>query len=78
MSTTYRLRAERLREAAAKLGDHTSYAIAKRTGLAQSTIGRLRQGVVRPTTGSLIVLANAYGLTVDDLVEHEIPVKESA
>lgn len=75
---TYRLCAERLREAAAAKGDATSYAIAQRTGLAESTLSRLTRGISQPTTGSLLTLATAYGLTIDDLVEHEGPVKEPA
>lgn len=67
---TYRLCADRLREAAAAKGDASSYAIAKRTGLAESTLSRLNRGKSRPTTGSLLILAAAYDLTVDELVEH--------
>lgn len=68
---TYRLCSDRLREAAAAKGDDSSYAIAKRTGLAESTLSRLRRGKSQPTTGSLLILAAAYGLTVDDLVEYD-------
>lgn len=71
MPTNFRLCDERLSQAAEAKGDRTSYAIAKRTGLAQSTINRLRQGLARPTTGSLLVLATTYGVTVEDLIEHE-------
>jgi transcriptional regulator with XRE-family HTH domain len=71
---TYRLQADRLRQVAAERGDLTSYAIAKRTGLSQDTIGRLRKGKARPSARSLLVLAKTYGLTVEDLVEVETPV----
>lgn len=74
--STYRLCSDRLQEAAAAKGDFSGYAIAKRTGLAQSTISRLRQGLAKPTTGSLLILSTTYGLSVDELLEH--PTKESA
>ncbi|MEH0445461.1 helix-turn-helix transcriptional regulator [Streptomyces sp. B21-102] len=65
----YRLRVERLRSAAAAKGDHTSYAIWKRTGVAQSTLSRLRRGVAKPAAETLLVLSQAYGLSVDDLID---------
>lgn len=74
---TYRLCSDRLRKAAAAKGDLSSYAISKRTGLAESTLSRLRRGLVAPATGSLLTLAAAYGLTVDDLVERNDDVQES-
>lgn len=74
--STYRLCSDRLQEAAAAKGDRSSYAIAKRTGLAQSTLSRLRRGLAKPATGSLLILSATYGLSVDELLEH--PTKESA
>lgn len=77
--STYRLRSERLQEAAAAKGDHSSYAIAKRTGMAESTLSRLRRGISKPATGSLLILAAAYDLTVEELlVEETEPIKEIA
>jgi transcriptional regulator with XRE-family HTH domain len=67
--STYRFRAERLAEAAKKAGDRSSYAIAKRTGLSQTAVNRIRQGVVDPTVASLIALADPYQLTLDELIE---------
>jgi transcriptional regulator with XRE-family HTH domain len=67
----YRLRGERLTEIAAKKGDLTGYAIARRTGLAESTISRLRRGVARPTTESLLAFVRAYDTTIDELVAAE-------
>jgi transcriptional regulator with XRE-family HTH domain len=79
---TYRLQADRLRQAAAERGDHTSYAIAKRTGLSQTTIGRLRKGTAKPSSTSLLVLARTYGVPVEELVESAAeapePVRDSA
>ncbi|WP_329471717.1 helix-turn-helix domain-containing protein [Streptomyces sp. NBC_01723] len=67
----YRLQVERLRSAAAAQGDHSSYAISKRTGVAQSTLSRLRRGIAQPATATLLVLAAAYGVSVDELIERE-------
>lgn len=69
----YRLHVERLRSAAAARGDHTSYAIFKRTGIAQSTLSRLRRGIARPAAETLLVLSSAYGLSVDELIERHAP-----
>ena len=76
----YRLHADRLTEAAETKGDRSSYAIAKRTGLSQDTIGRLRKGHAEPTVGSLMILAQTYGVPVEELVEiqDDEPVKEPA
>lgn len=65
----YRLRHERLRAAAAARGDHTSYAISKRTGVAQSTLSRLRRGIAKPAADTLLTLATTYGLSVDELID---------
>lgn len=69
--STYRLRGTLLAEAAAARGDHSNYAIAKRTGLNQTTISRLRRGLAKPATSSLLVLATTYGVTIEDLLERE-------
>jgi transcriptional regulator with XRE-family HTH domain len=65
----YQLRSDRLDEAAAKKGDLSSYAIAKRTGLAESTLSRLRRGLASPATASLMKLSEIYGIPVDELIE---------
>lgn len=74
---SYRLSSDRLGEAAASKGDMTSYAIAKRTGVAESTLSRLRRGVARPATETLLTLASAYGVAVEDLVDVEQAVVSS-
>jgi transcriptional regulator with XRE-family HTH domain len=80
--TTYRLRSDRLREAAEAKGDSTSYAVHKRTGIAESTLSRLHSGKTKPSIDSLLTLANTYGIDVDELIEREEqaaePAKESA
>ncbi|MFF2650358.1 helix-turn-helix domain-containing protein [Streptomyces sp. NPDC058045] len=66
------LRSDRLMEAAATRGDHTSYAIWKRTGVAQSTLSRLRRGIAKPAADTLLTLATAYELSVDDLIDRDV------
>jgi transcriptional regulator with XRE-family HTH domain len=69
--SSYRLRSARLHEAAAARGDHSNYAIAKRTGLNQTTLSRICRGVAKPAAETLIVLAQTYGLSVDELIEQQ-------
>lgn len=69
MSTTYRLRSALLREAAKAKGDTSSYAIAKRAGLAESTLSRMHTGKSQPSMRSLLKLARTYGVEVAELVE---------
>ncbi len=69
--SSYRLRNARLQEAAAARGDHSNYAISKRTGINQTTLSRICRGVAAPATKTLLTLAAAYGLSLDDLVELE-------
>lgn len=69
--SSYRLRSARLHEAAAARGDHSNYAIAKRTGLNQTTLSRICRGVAAPATKTLVTLASTYGLSLDDLVERQ-------
>ncbi|MET8481308.1 helix-turn-helix transcriptional regulator [Streptomyces clavifer] len=73
--TRYRLHGERLAEAAAAKGDMSSYAIAKRTGLNQTTLSRLRRGIAQPATSTLLTLATEYGLSVEDLLDHQAQVE---
>lgn len=68
---SYRLRSARLHEAAAARGDHSNYAIAKRTGLNQTTLSRICRGIARPAAETLLVLSSTYGLSVDELIERE-------
>lgn len=74
----YRLRAELLCSAAAAKGDHSSYAISKRTGVAQSTLSRLRRGIAKPAAGTLLALATTYGVSIDDLIERASTESEDA
>ncbi|MDX2521344.1 helix-turn-helix transcriptional regulator [Streptomyces stelliscabiei] len=69
--SSYRLRNGRLREAAAARGDHTNYAIAKRTGLNQTTLSRICRGLVKPAAETLLTLATTYELSVDELIDRD-------
>jgi transcriptional regulator with XRE-family HTH domain len=73
--SSYRLRSARLQEAAAARGDHSNYAIAKRTGLNQATLSRILRGIARPATKTLLTLSLAYGVSVDELIEQGAEVK---
>ena len=74
---SYRLRSARLHEVAAARGDHSNYAIAKRTGLNQTTLSRICRGVATPATQTLLTLAIAYGLSIDELIDHPVETQAS-
>lgn len=69
--SSYRLRSVRLQEAAAARGDHSNYAIAKRTGLNQTTLSRICRGIAKPAAQTLLTLATAYELSVDELIDRD-------
>ncbi|MYS78168.1 helix-turn-helix domain-containing protein [Streptomyces sp. SID5926] len=69
----YRLRSDLLLKTASAHGDRSCYAIAKRTGIAESTLSRLRRGVAKPAAETLLVLSQAYGLSVDELIDRHPP-----
>lgn len=75
--SSYRLRSDRLHEAAAARGDHSNYAIAKRTGLNQTTLSRICRGVAKPATETLLILAATYGLSLDELIARECETRPS-
>lgn len=60
-----------LRSAAAEYGDITAYAIARRSGLAVSTAYRTMTGETSPGVATLASLADAYGLSISDLIVDE-------
>lgn len=65
----YRLSIANLRAAAQKKGDHTGYAIAKRTGINESAISRILRGKFQPDLNSVLRMADAYDTTVEALME---------
>ncbi|WP_381792825.1 helix-turn-helix domain-containing protein [Streptomyces niveus] len=63
-----RLRADILLERADKAGDETAGAIARKTGVRQSTVSRLLAGSTTPSLPTLVALSTAYSISLDDLV----------
>ncbi|MFD3917191.1 helix-turn-helix domain-containing protein [Streptomyces sp. NPDC058603] len=66
---THRLRTDMLRSAARELGDETGYAIAQRTGIAETTVSRLLRGVTQPGVKTLLIFRRVYGIPLDESVE---------
>lgn len=67
----YRLRIKTLVDAAASKGDKTGYAIARRTGIAESSIYRLINGEAQPDLISALRLGEAYDVTVEELMQRQ-------
>ncbi|MFJ4990017.1 helix-turn-helix domain-containing protein [Streptomyces sp. NPDC088732] len=67
----YRLRISHLLDIAAQKGDTTGYAIAKRTGLSEPSVSKLLNSKTKPGVKTLLLFKEAYGGTVDDLIEIE-------
>ncbi|MFW3473596.1 helix-turn-helix transcriptional regulator [Streptomyces microflavus] len=65
----YRLRIHRLREIAAQHGDISPAAIARTTGIAESSVYRILSGASQPDLISALRLAAAYEITVEELME---------
>ncbi|EST22821.1 helix-turn-helix domain-containing protein [Streptomyces niveus] len=65
----YRLSITKLRDVARRKGDHSGYAIARRTGLHESTVSRLLRGQQQPGANTLFRLRDAYGGDLADFVD---------
>jgi len=65
----YRLSVAKLREAAADHGDASPYAIARTTGIAESSIYRILNGEAQPGLITALRLAATYETSVEDLME---------
>jgi len=74
----YRLRISTLIGAAASKGDKTGYAIARRTGIAESSIYRLLNGEAQPDLISALRLGEAYDIRVEELMQREQATTEIA
>lgn len=66
---SYRLRAEVLREAAAKRGDDSVRRIVKTTGIDRSVIQRNLGGHTEPSLGTLMRLRECYGVTIEKMIK---------
>lgn len=65
---SHRLNIRNVREAARKLGDHTDYAIARRTGLGKATISRLANGACQPNAATQNRFLDTYGMSINKLM----------
>lgn len=65
----FRLRVDKLLEAATRRGDTTGYAIAQRTGIAESSVYRYLNGSAQPDLISMLRVWHAYGVLIEDLME---------
>jgi DNA-binding phage protein len=65
----FRLRTDLLLEAAGVRGDTTGYAIAQRTGIAESSVYRYLQGSAQPDLISMLRVWLAYDVHIEDLME---------
>ncbi|MEE4489377.1 helix-turn-helix domain-containing protein [Streptomyces sp. BE230] len=65
----YRLRVDRLWAIARQHGDTTRHAIYKRTGISQSSAYRVMAGQQQPDLNSILRIAAAYGIAVEELME---------
>lgn len=65
----FRLRIDRLREAAAEHGDETRHAIYRRTGISESSCYRILNGQSQPDLNSLLLFAETYSVSVESLME---------
>lgn len=74
----FRLRIDKLLEAAGKFGDTTGYAIAQRTGIAQSSVYRFLEGSAQPDLNSMLRVWLAYAVSVEDLMEQVEPAEAVA
>lgn len=63
-----RLCVETLRKIASAKGDASGYAIYKRTGVAESSIYRILKKEAQPDLNSILRIARAYGVSVEDLM----------
>lgn len=63
------LHVARLKEKADEKGDETTYAIARRLKLRQSTVARLMARETTPSVPTLCLIRAAYGISLDDLVD---------
>ncbi len=65
----YRLRIDRVRDAARAAGDQNNTAISRRTGISESALSRMLRGQARPRFETILLIGRSYGLTHEDLVE---------
>ena len=65
----YRLNTDRLRAAAASAGDTSGYAIARTTGIAESSVYRVLNGEAQPDLITALRFAETYQVSVESLMD---------
>lgn len=71
----FRLRIDKLRAIASEQGDTTGYAIARRTGIAESSVYRYLNGTAQPDLNSMLRVARAYNADIAPLMEQIEPAQ---
>ncbi|MFK0124947.1 helix-turn-helix domain-containing protein [Streptomyces nigra] len=73
----FRLDVPELLKAVKAHGDHTQAAIARRTGIAESSVSRYLRGEAQPDLNSAMRLAEQYDLDLRGVIKR-VPVKAAA
>ncbi|MFD8806254.1 helix-turn-helix domain-containing protein [Streptomyces sp. NPDC059597] len=73
----YRLDITKLREAANAHGDHTQVAIARRTGIAESSVSRYLRAEAQPDLNCAMRIAEAYDVDLRTVIKR-IPIEAAA
>jgi transcriptional regulator with XRE-family HTH domain len=73
----YRLNVARLLEKTQQQGDTTGYAIARRSGISESSAYRILAGDAQPDLNSAMRLAEAYDLDIREVMER-VPIEVAA
>ncbi|WP_349307689.1 helix-turn-helix transcriptional regulator [Streptomyces sp. KAU_LT] len=67
------LHGETVKARAEHAGDKTHAQIARRIGLAESTVSRLLAGTTAPSLATLLAIKGAYGIPLDEMVREDAP-----
>ncbi|WP_069769726.1 helix-turn-helix transcriptional regulator [Streptomyces sp. LUP30] len=73
----FRLDVPKLLEAAKQRGDHHNAAIARRTGIAESSVSRIVRGEAQPDLNSAMRFAEQYDLDLRRVIKR-VPVEVAA
>jgi ribosome-binding protein aMBF1 (putative translation factor) len=73
----FRLDATKLLEAAKAHGDHSQASIARRTGIAESSVSRILRGEAQPDLNSAMRLAEQYDIDLRSVIKR-VPIEAAA
>lgn len=73
----FRLDVPKLLEAAARVGDTKGAAIARRTGIAESSVSRILRGEAQPDLNSAMRFAEQYDLDLRGVIKR-VPIEAAA